>query len=174
MDALPLAAHGNLGQAEPEVVRMSLEEKAKRLAEARKPEAFDWNAARELWLSNLRDLHDKITAWLEPLRAQNLVTLRKTPVRISEEHLGAYAADALVLEFGDEGVVLEPAGAVVVGAMGRVDVYRRGNRPRAVMLLLGGPKETPVWHIWPTQDPRDQGPLTQQSFEALLESLLGI
>lgn len=152
---------------------MSLEEKAKRLAEAKKLEAFDWIAARKLWLSCLQERHETIAKWLGPLEAKNLVALRKVPVRISEEHVGVYGADALVLEFGDEGVVLEPMGANVSGARGRVDVFRRGNRPRAMMILLTGPKEAPIWEIWPSPDPRDRVQLNQQSFETLLESLLG-
>jgi hypothetical protein len=100
-------------------MRMSLEEKAKKLSEARKPEA--------------------------------LVTLKRTGAQISE-HGETYTAPGLVMEFGDEGIVFDPIGAMIVGAMGRVDVYPRGSRSRAVMFILAGSVQSPVWEIWRSHD----------------------
>ena len=94
-------------------------------------------------------------------------------MRLSEEHVGAYAANALVLTFTNEAIVLEPKGTLIVGARGRVDVFQRGARgSQVVMFILGGPKEAPEWTIWPTRDPRSRLPLDEHNFKALLESLL--
>lgn len=154
---------------------MSLEEKARKLAEAEKESTpVDWNAEREWWLEALRALHGQITEWLAPLQQKGLLTIKKTPVRLSEEHIGAYAADALVLEFGPQAIVLEPKGTLIIGARGRIDIFRRGYRSDQVMLILSGPKEERLWEIWPTRDPRQRKRMDQTSFESLLETLLEV
>jgi hypothetical protein len=152
---------------------MSLEEKAKKLAEAEKQRAnVDWNAERDWWLGALDSLYRDIKGWLAPLEQKGLVVIKTTPVRLSEENIGAYAANALVLEFGPQGIVLEPKGTLIIGARGRVDLFRRGARGEPLMLILSGSKDAPRWEIWLTRDPRQRKPMDQPSFEDVLESLL--
>jgi hypothetical protein len=152
---------------------MSLEEKAKKLAEVEKQrENIDWNAERDWWLEALNALHQEIEGWLTPLKQKGFVAIKKTPVRLSEENIGAYAANALVLEFGPQGIVLQPAGTLIMGARGRVDMFRRGFRGEPLMLILTGSKEAAKWEIWPTRDPRQRKPMDQPTFEGVLESML--
>jgi hypothetical protein len=152
---------------------MSLEEKAKKLAEAEKLQAsVDWNAERDWWLAALRALYSEIDGWLSPLQEKGLVAIKRTPVRLSEEHIGVYAADALVLQFGLQGIVLEPKGTLIVGSRGRIDLFRRGARGEPIMLILSGSKEAPGWQIWPTRDPRERKPLNKSTFEGIVEGLL--
>ena len=154
---------------------MSLEETAMKLAEAKKQrEVVDWKAERDWWLSALGDLYDRIEAWLAPLQQKDLVVCTRIPIQLSEEKIGGYTADELVLEFGPEGIILEPKGTLIVGARGRVDVFRRGFRREQIMLILGGPKEEPRWEIWPSRDPRQRKVLEQLSFEGMLETLLEV
>lgn len=153
---------------------MGLEDKARKLAEQKKDQApINWDAEREWWLEELRKLHANVRQWLSSLVQENLVDIRSTPVRLSEEHIGAYAADALVLEFTGQGIVLEPKGTVIVGARGRVDVFLRGQRgAQPVMLILGGPKDAAYWSIWPTRDPGTRQTLDESTFKSLLDALL--
>ncbi|MGA2617591.1 MAG: hypothetical protein ABSF26_08285 [Thermoguttaceae bacterium] len=152
---------------------MSLEKTAKKLAEAKKQrEEVDWNAERDWWLAALGALYNQIEVWLAPLREQGLVSSARVPVQLSEEKIGTYTADQLVLEFGPEAIVLEPKGCLIVGARGRVDVFRRGSRGEQVMLVLSGSKAEPRWEIWPNRDPRQRKVVRKASFEKLLETLL--
>lgn len=153
---------------------MSLEDKARKLAEQEKnTPPVDWNAERDWWLDQLRELHAKIRSWLSALVAQGLVTIQDAPMRLSEEHIGVYAANALVLTFTNQAIVLEPKGTIIVGARGRIDVFLRGSRgSQVVMLLLSGPKECPQWTIWPERDPRSHQKLDESTFKELLNSLL--
>ena len=154
---------------------MSLLEKARKLAEAEKErEPVDWNAERDWWLAALGDFYQQAEAWLAPLREQGLVSFKKIPVQLSEENIGTYAADELVLEFGLQAIVLEPKGTLVVGARGRVNVFRRGSRAEQVMLILSGSKQEPRWDIWPTRNPRQRKPREQSSFEEVLDRLLEV
>ena len=154
---------------------MSLEETAMKLAEAQKQrEGVDWDAERDWWLSALEDLYRQIEAWLAPLQKKGLVVSKRVPVQLAEEKIGTYTADELLLEFGPEEIVLEPQGTLIVGARGRVDVFRRGSRREQIMLIVSGSKEEPRWEIWPSRDPRQRRALEQPSFEAMLETLLEV
>jgi hypothetical protein len=152
---------------------MSLEEKARKLAEQKKVEkAVDWAAERDWWLEQLRKLYAQLDEWLRPLKQEGTVAIKFTPKRLSEEQIGAYAVEAMVLDFSGEGVVFDPQGTLILGARGRVDVYRRGRAAQPVMFILSGDKNTPTWEIWPSRDPRQRQTLTDASFKSLLESLL--
>ena len=154
---------------------MSLMEKARKLAEAKKQgEQVDWDAERHWWLHALEALYQQIEAWLAPLREQGLVSLATIPVQLTEENIGTYTANELVLEFGPQAVVLEPQGTLVIGARGRVDVFRRGSRLDPIMLILSGSKEEPHWTIWLSRDPRQRKPMSQPSFEETLDMLLEV
>jgi hypothetical protein len=154
---------------------MSLEEKAKRLAELKaQSERFDPIVERAWWIGALSGLYTDVEMWLEPLRQKGLVTCRKAPVQLSEEKIGTYEAEEMLLEFGPEAIVLEPIGTLIAGARGRVDVFRRGARREQIMLILGGPKGQPRWEVWPTRDPRQRKPLDQASFEGVLDTLLEV
>ncbi len=154
---------------------MSLEETAMKLAEAkRQREEVDWNAERDWWLSALEDLYRQIEVWLAPLQQKGLVVSSRVPVQLSEEKMGTYTADELVLEFGPQEIVLEPKGTLIVGACGRVDVFRRGARGEQVMLILSGSKAEPRWEIWPTRNPRQRKAMEQPSLEGLLETMLEV
>lgn len=153
---------------------MSLEEKARKLAEQKKrTEAIDWDAEGRWWQQQLEELYRKISTWLRPLETEGVLTLRRAPMQLSEQHIGTYDADALVLEFSGEGVVLEPQGTLVVGARGRVDVFRRGRRgSQPVMLILSGSKEEATWKIWYSRDPQQRQELNEANFKTLVESFL--
>jgi len=154
---------------------MSLEETAMKLAEAKKQrEGVDWNVERDCWLAAIGELYHRIEAWLAPLQQKGLVACSRIPVQLFEEKIGAYTADSLVLEFGPHEIVLEPKGTLIVGARGRVDVFRRGSRGGQIMLILSGSKEEPRWEIWPTRDPRQRKAMEQPSFEEMLETLLEV
>lgn len=152
---------------------MTLAEKAKKLLEAEKrPNAVDPEAEKTWWLEQLEEIYRQVEQWLAPLVENGLVVkIERTKVRVTEEHLGQYLADALVLGFGsDEVILLHPKGTFIIGARGRVDVYRTGNASRIVMLILGTDKANPRWTIWPSRN--DRKPWTKDNFEAVLEALL--
>lgn len=151
---------------------MSLEETARKLAKNAVEPAPSWDAERVAWLAALDCLYADVAGWLSPLAAGGLVSSERTPVRLSEPDLGVYGAPALVLTFTTEAVVLQPVGRQVFGVRGRVDVFRRGAREHAQMLLLVGERAAPCWEIWPSRDASLRKPLDHASFENLLDTLL--
>ena len=152
---------------------MSLEEKARKLAELKaRSEQFDPIVEIAWWIDKLSRLYVGVEMWLEPLRQKGLVAFGRVQVQLTEEGIGTYPAEEMILSFGSEAIVLEPRGTLIAGARGRVDVFRRGARREQIMLILIGPKEDPRWEIWPSRDPRQRKPLDQASFEDVLDTLL--
>jgi hypothetical protein len=155
---------------------MSLAEKAKKLAELKaRSEQFDPIVECNWWIGVLSRLYVQVEMWLEPLRQEGLVTCSRLQVQLTEEKIGTYPANELVLQFGPEEIILEPIGTLIAGARGRVDVFRLGARSEQIMLILSGAKkEEARWEIWPSRDPRQRKPLDQASFEAALDTLLEV
>ena len=150
-----------------------LEEKARALADAQTEQSIDVDAERKWWIDTVDELYTQVSGWLRDLEKKKLVEISRTRIRLSEEHLGPYGIDALVLTFGPAAVVLRPMGRLIVGALGRLDMYRRGRRSdRPIMLILGGSKAAPQWRLWPSRDPRDAEALDAESFKAAVEALL--
>lgn len=153
---------------------MSLEEKARLLAERKKQEGpVDWAAERDWWISSLEALYEDVGNWLAPLVDEGVLTLQRTSTQLTEENIGTYTAPGLVLELSGEAVVLEPLGTLLIGSHGRVDVFRRGRRGKQTpILVLTRKGDEPVWTIWPSRDPRDRQALSEVAFKALVDSLL--
>ncbi|MBL4684017.1 MAG: hypothetical protein JKY37_05470 [Nannocystaceae bacterium] len=115
---------------------------------------------------NSRQVHDFLVD-------EGLVEISRARIRLSEENIGVYGVDALVLTFGSVAIVLNPMGTLMVGSRGRIDLYRRGRRgAQSAMLILSGSKKDASWAIWQSRDPRDEDPLSWKTFERALERLL--
>lgn len=95
-------------------------------------------ATREKYLQDVRQLLRTIEEWLKPLG----VDIEWRNVELYEEGLGRYEAPALVI-FSPSGkhiASLEPVGALVIGARGRVDLRGKVDRAGIVYLENGGPE----------------------------------
>lgn len=83
-------------------------------------------ARKQEWLRSLDDLFGQIEGWLsEPVR-NDLMRLERDTTELTEYRLGSYRAPRLVLRVGFDTVLVEPVGAAIIGAKGRVDVKTRG------------------------------------------------
>ena len=153
---------------------MSLEDKARELAQAKaSQDSIDWGDRQRRWLSEVCKVYEQVIAWLAPLQNEGVVKIQTARKTLSEENIGRYDVDILVLDFSGEAVVLEPIGTIIVGARGRIDIFRRGRPADPTMLLLSGSLDAPSWQLWPTsRDPARPCPFDEASFKDLLTSLL--
>lgn len=152
---------------------MPLDQKARELADRQNRETpIDWEANKAWWLEKLEALYGEIEAWLKPLADQDLVDASRDSVPLTEEHIGTYEADVLLLDFSGKIIVLEPRGTLLIGSRGRVDVFLRGHRARPIMLILEGDRDSASWGIWKSRHPRDRLDLTKDTFEKAVEDLL--
>jgi hypothetical protein len=149
---------------------MTLEEKLKRLAERAGEEKADAKERRDEWISAVNSLYDKVENWLKPFSDKKYLTVIRTPMQKTEELLGDYEIDTLEIRAGDETVVMEPFGRNVIGALGRIDVFLRGFKSDAQMLLRLTNLEGELrWELWEHKFPGSpRYPFNEDSLEKLL------
>jgi hypothetical protein len=94
---------------------------------------IDWDERRDKYLAAVQDLYHQIETMLaEPIR-QNTVVVQRRPKQLTENYIGTYSVDDLILVIGNEQVRFSPRGRNVVGAAGRVDVV--GDRGEATLII---------------------------------------
>lgn len=127
---------------------------------------IDWARRKSEWLEAVRELYRIVDELVAEARAQGLVSLSRRPKEITENHLGAYSVDELVLTVGDEEVIFSPRGRNIAGTQGRVDV--RGESGEATLVVQPGPR----WSIVASRYPQLR--LTNLDGETFAEMLQGI
>lgn len=126
----------------------------------------DWQQRRAQWLQSVRRLYGTIEEWLGDLKADGTVGISYRTIAMSEDQVGAYEADCMCIQVGQDRIVLEPLGTVIVGANGRVDV--KGSNGDVTLL-------EPDWDDWQiaVRTPRlSYLPLTEESFADVLEQIM--
>lgn len=103
-------------------------------ARALDQEQIDWQARKEYWLNQLRQLFAHIEEYLKPYSTKGQVRFEERTVHLNEEFIGSYSAPELLITIGSKTIRLEPIGANVLLAKGRVDI--EGPLARAQLLLI--------------------------------------
>jgi hypothetical protein len=96
-------------------------------------EAIDWDERRDQYISAVKGLYHQIESMLADPIHQKTVTIRRHAKQLTENYIGTYSVDDLVLIIGNEQVRLSPRGRNIAGAAGRVDVV--GERGEAILVL---------------------------------------
>ncbi len=99
-------------------------------------DGVDWDSRRNEYLAAVGDLYHQIETMLAEPIGQHSVTLHRRPKQLTENYIGTYSADDLILVIGDEQVRFSPRGRNIVGSAGRVDVI--GERSEATLILQPG------------------------------------
>jgi hypothetical protein len=110
-------------------------------------ESVDWDDRREKYLKAVEDLYALMASVLADPIADGTVKVRRRPKDLTEDYLGTYAVDDLLLLFGDEQVRFSPRGRNILGAEGRVDVV--GERGEANLILRDA-----AWWLVQARQPR--------------------
>lgn len=128
---------------------------------------IDWEGRRREWLDNLGHLYALVeTVLAEPI-VQGTAQISRRPRQITEDHLGTYDVEELILTVGDERVTFAPAARNVIGAAGRVDV--RGERGEAMLVVQPGPR----WSIVESKYPQLRTiPLDEATLADLLQGVM--
>jgi len=94
---------------------------------------INWDDRRDNYLAAVNDLYGRIESILTEPIAKHTVRLERRKKNLTENYIGTYAVDDLILQIGGEQVRFSPAGRNVVGASGRVDVV--GDRDTAILIV---------------------------------------
>jgi hypothetical protein len=96
-------------------------------------EAIDWDERRDKYLDDVKHLYDQIEKMLAEPIGQKSVRLQRRPKQLTENYIGTYSVDDLILVIGNEQVRFSPRGRNIAGAAGRVDVV--GERGEVALIV---------------------------------------
>ena len=99
---------------------------------------IDWDDRRNKYLAAVDDLYKKVETLLAEPLAQKAVAIQRRPKELSENYIGTYKVDDLILLTGDEQVRFSPVGRNVAGASGRVDVLGERGVPEVLIVQPDG------------------------------------
>jgi hypothetical protein len=129
---------------------------------ARQVEApLDLSALRDEWFEAIEKLFNKILAYLdEYFQERSLSIASEGRLVIEEEDLGEYTVPIMSIKAGPMQIEVRPVGRLVVGATGRVDLYRQGRAAQneRVMLLRQGSPQKGVEDKWVLSLPNKDDP----------------
>lgn len=152
---------------------MDLGEKLKKLAEKDAEQKVDWEATKSEWIEAVHRLYDDVEAWLAPWKDKGYLTTPRTFVPKSEEPLGGYEIQKMEITAGDETIVLEPFRRIIIGGQGRIDIYRRGFKFDAQMLLRLEDSEGNLrWELWKDKFAGVRLPFNKDTLEQLMDEWL--
>jgi hypothetical protein len=128
---------------------------------------IDWDDRRDKYLAAVRDLYQQIeTILTEPIGKKAVATQRR-PKQLSENYIGTYSAEDLILAIGDEQVRFSPRGRNIAGAAGRVDVI--GERGEAMLIVQPDSK----WGFVQTRQPAlHVVPFDESTFAEVLQLVM--
>lgn len=135
-------------------------------SKARGTDGIDGEALRREWLAAVEDLYSLIRdRYLASAIAAGFVKVRRQPKTITEQFLGTYDVDELVLEVGSEVVTFSPVGRTVLGAAGRVDLEGDAGRLPVVLADTG-------WSLILQRRPPEVVPLEEGSLLRALKIVM--
>src|ERR1022692_3730467 len=97
----------------------------------------DWDAQRNQWLKDIQELYALVEWFLKKYISSGDIELRYENLEVSEEKIGSYVVQRLVLKIGPHEVIFKPIGAIVIGAKGRIDLIG----PKGTIKFVLVPKE---------------------------------
>jgi hypothetical protein len=117
---------------------MALKDTLKRLLEdSGSAQPLDKAAVIDEWQKAVGALMAQIQEFLREYKDDGTIQFTDGVTQLSEESLGTYRIANLMLRAGPAVLMVQPIGRLVVGAAGRVDLYRqgRGNESESIVLL---------------------------------------
>jgi hypothetical protein len=99
-----------------------------------KSQSKDRASQRTRWVASVAELYTQVEAYLRRYTESGEITVSRQSKEITEEYLGAYSVEQQIIAIGNEHIVLDPIGAMIVGAFGRVDA--KGTAGHAQLLLV--------------------------------------
>lgn len=83
---------------------------------------INWEKRREEWLSHVQVFFKQVKEFLHDYVSKGQIEIVFSPMKINEEYLGEYELQKACIFIGKNQIVLEPVGALIIGAFGRIDM----------------------------------------------------
>ena len=98
-----------------------LQEFFKTKSDKSKGSKIDWDKKKAEWIKSIGDLYSQIEDWLGTSNKPN-VKITYEDKLITENYLGNYKVQEMLLQVDDEIVKFSPKGRNIIGAAGRIDL----------------------------------------------------
>jgi hypothetical protein len=105
------------------------------LSSRKQPTTPEWEAHKERWLQAVDGLYAQVEGWLGEYIQALAVVCQREPRRLAEDGIGQYEVQALRIRCQGIDVALEPIGANIIGAFGRVDLVGPAGNQRLLRVL---------------------------------------
>lgn len=94
---------------------------------------IDWTAQKQEWLGYIKKFYDSVELWLKPYIDQNKIKFEYKAIELTEDHIGIYRTEVMVISFANQQIKLKPIGTLLIGTKGRIDM--EGARGRVQFIL---------------------------------------
>ncbi|MDR1701298.1 MAG: hypothetical protein LBR56_00820 [Sporomusaceae bacterium] len=122
---------------------------------------IDWDAKKSKWLEAVEKFYQDVDAWIGKL--PNL-TIDYKLHEITEDYIGKYEINKMIIIMLDEQIILEPIGTMLVGAHGRIDLQGKKGSIKFVLV----PKNLQKIGI-AIQDEKEPQPMLKKADPSKLE-----
>jgi len=95
---------------------------------------IDWEAEKNKWLSYLDDLYRLFEVSLNDYVKSGKIRITYNEISITEENVGTYKAQKMIIEFAGEKITFRPIGTNLIGINGRVDITSKSNSAKIVLV----------------------------------------
>ncbi len=83
---------------------------------------INWSKQKDEWIGYVNSFNDSVKEFLEPYFKTNKIVLIKEEISISEEFIGSYKVNSMLLKIGSNRIKFTPIGTNLIGAKGRIDM----------------------------------------------------
>jgi len=94
---------------------------------------IDWEKQKIDWLGFIKSFYDQVEGWFAPYGAAGKLSYEYRKAQITEEYIGTYDVNVMVVDFAGQKLTLEPLGTLLIGTKGRIDM--EGARGRIQFIL---------------------------------------
>lgn len=101
--------------------------------ESKSGEEIDWKERKKEWLSFISQFYSSVELWLNPYKAKGKLSYKYEKTQITEDYIGAYDVNVMIVDFAGQKLTLEPIGTLLIGTKGRIDM--EGARGRVQFVL---------------------------------------
>jgi hypothetical protein len=169
---------------------MALKDTLERRQKEVSGQGFSKEAVIEEWQKSVAALMSEIEEFLHEYKSEGTLKIEQSDTELTEEALGTYPTTQMTLRAGSAVLMIQPIGRMIIGATGRVDLYRQGHGAmnERVLALRGTSSDDSQWML--SIPPEDQSfkimrtaalakslertvlPLTKANLESALDRLL--
>ena len=129
-----------------------LREIVQRQSKNKQIKTIDWVERKQTWLEQINLLFQIIEQWLDNFES---IKIQRQEVWITEEYIGKYQTERLLLYVGDILISFTPHGTLVMAAKGRVDIHASNNRRAMIVLEKEGERPGVVSFTYPDSSETD-------------------